>query len=122
MNRVFLIGRLTKDPEVRYTPQQMAVAHFTLAVDRVTKGEKKADFIKVVAFDKTAENIQKYVFKGSQVAVEGSIRTGSYKDKDGKTVYTTDINADRVEFMSRSETPAPQAEFSFSEASDDIPW
>ena len=121
MNRVLLIGRLTKDPEVRYTKSQLAVAHFTLAVDRPTK-DKQTDFIRVVAFDKTAENIEKYVRKGSQVAVEGSITTGSYKDRDGKTVYTTDISADRVEFLTRMEAPQEDDFGTFAEASDDIPW
>lgn len=97
-NTCFLIGRLTKDPEMRYTQDQKAVANFTLAVNRDYDREK-ADFIRVIAWGKTAEIVGKYLTKGSQCAVVGSIQTGSYQDKDGKTVYTTDINAQRIEFI-----------------------
>ena len=102
MNNVVLIGRLTRDPEVRYTANtQMAVATFTLAVDRPVKSgeEKKADFPRVITFGKQAENCEKYLQKGRLVAVQGRIQTGSYKNKEGQTVYTTDVVADRVEFL-----------------------
>lgn len=101
MNSVILIGRLTKDPEVRYTASQMAVASFTLAIDRPTgkDGEKHADFPRITVFGKQAENCERYLSKGRMVAVQGRIQTGSYKDKDGKTVYTTDVVADRVRFL-----------------------
>jgi single-strand DNA-binding protein len=102
MNNVALIGRLTRDPEVRYTSgTQMAVARFTIAVDRQFKrdGEPTADFIPIVAFGKTAELCERYISKGRQVAVEGRIQTGSYTNKDGNKVYTTDVVANRVEFL-----------------------
>lgn len=96
MNNVSLIGRLTRDPEVRYAQSNSkAVARFSLAVDRIGEG---ADFINIVAFDKTAEFIEKYFKKGMKIALTGHINTGSYDDKDGKKVYTTDVIADRVEF------------------------
>lgn len=99
MNSVILIGRLTKDPELRYTQSEMAITTFTLAIDRPMAKEKTADFIRITVFGKIAENCQKYLAKGKQAAVEGRIQTGSYKDKDGKTVYTTDVIASRVEFL-----------------------
>ncbi len=101
MNSVVLIGRLTRDPEVRYTQSQMAVATFTLAIDRPVRsgGEKQTDFPRVTCFGKTAELVEKYMSKGRQVAVQGRLQTGSYQNKDGNTVYTTDVVADRVEFL-----------------------
>ena len=109
MNHVVLIGRLTKRPEVRYTGNEMAIARFSLAVDRYSKEEKKADFINIVVFGKQAENCERYLDKGRQVAVQGRIQTGSYKTQTGETRYTTDVVADRVEFLSggdRSGAPA----------------
>lgn len=101
MNNVTLIGRLTKDPEVRYTSSQMAVARFTIAVDRIARQgeEKQADFIPIVVFGRQAENCEKYLAKGRKVAVEGRIQTGSYVNKEGNKVYTTDVIANRVEFI-----------------------
>lgn len=102
MNEVILIGRLTKDPQIRYTSgNQMAVATFTLAVDRPVKNgeEKKADFPRVVVFGKQAENCGRYLKKGLKTAVSGRIQTGSYQNQNGDTVYTTDIVANRVEFL-----------------------
>lgn len=102
MNNVILIGRLTRDPEIRYiSDSQMAVATFTVAIDRPVKqgAEKKVDFLRITVFGKQAENCEKYIAKGSMVGVQGRIQTGSYTDKDGKTVYTTDVVADRVEFL-----------------------
>ena len=102
MNSVFLIGRLTRDPEVRYTAAtQMAVATFTVAVDRPTRpgAEKQTDFPRVTVFGKQAENCEKYLAKGRLVAIEGRLQTGSYKNKDGATVYTTDVVANRVQFL-----------------------
>lgn len=109
MNKAILIGRLTKDPETKYTAGQMAVASFTLAVDRIKKTEgKTADFIRCVAFGKLAENVQTFTHKGDLVGVEGNINTGSYTDKNGATVYTTDILCDRVEFLERKKNPDNQ--------------
>ena len=103
MNQVTLIGRLTRDPELRYTTgqNQMAVAKFSIAVDRMVKAgeEKKADFPRITVFGKQAENCEKYLKKGRLTAIQGRLQTGSYQDKDGKTVYTTDVIADRVEFL-----------------------
>jgi single-strand DNA-binding protein len=101
MNQVILIGRLTRDPEVRYTADQMAVASFTLAIDRpVAAGrEKQTDFPRVTVFGRQAETCERYLAKGRQVAVQGRIRTGSYKNKEGATVYTTEVVGDRVEFL-----------------------
>ena len=102
MNNITLIGRLTRDPEVRYNPEnQKAVANFTLAVDRPVKAgeEKQADFPRVVAFGKTAELCERFMAKGKLVAVQGRLQTGSYTNKDGVKVYTTDVIADRVEFL-----------------------
>ena len=102
MNSVVLIGRLTRDPELRYTAgSQMAVASFTVAIDRPVRagGEKQTDFPRVTVFGKQAENCEKFLTKGRLVGVQGRIQTGSYTNKDGVTVYTTDVVADRVEFL-----------------------
>ena len=102
MNKTLLIGRTTKDPDIRYaqSEQPMTIARFNLAVDRRFKkdGEQSADFISCVAFGKTAEFIEKYVFKGTKIAVEGRIQTGSYTNNDGNKVYTTDVVVEQVEF------------------------
>ena len=101
MNKVFLIGRLTRDPELRYTGNNTPVATFSLAVNRNftnQSGEREADFINIVVWRKQAENVKKYCTKGSLVAVEGRIQTGSY-EKDGQRVYTTDVVADSVQFL-----------------------
>lgn len=102
MNSVNLIGRLTRDPEMRYTAAtQMAVCQFTLAIDRPVKAgaEKQTDFPRVTVFGKQAENCEKYLAKGRLVAIEGRLQTGSYQNKDGATVYTTDVMANRVQFL-----------------------
>ena len=109
MNSVVLIGRLTRDPEVRYTAAtQMAVATFTVAIDRPVRagGEKQTDFPRVTVFGKQAENCEKYLAKGRLVGVQGRLQTGSYQNKDGATVYTTDVVADRVEFLEWGDRPA----------------
>lgn len=101
MNVVIISGRITKDLEVRYTPSQMAVTSFTLAVDRpVKKGEEKqADFIRCTVFGKQAEMLEKWSRKGNRIAIEGRIQTGSYQNKNGEKVYTTDVIANRVEII-----------------------
>lgn len=101
MNKVVLIGRLTRDPELRYTSSNIPSARFSLAVDRPftsQSGERETDFINIVVWRKQAENVKKYIAKGSLVAVEGRIQTGSY-EKDGQRVYTTDVVADNVQFL-----------------------
>lgn len=111
MNKVVLIGRLTRDPEIRHSGET-AVARYTLAVDRRFKreGEASADFINCVVFGKGAEFAEKYLKQGSKIAVVGRIQTGSYKNKDGQTVYTTDIVVEEQEFAeskNSNSTPAP---------------
>lgn len=98
MNTVTIIGRLTRDPEVRYTQDDMAIANFTVAVDRPPNGkvQKATDFPKCVAIGKRAQFCEKWLYKGQMVAVSGSIRTGSY-EKDGRTIYTTDIMATEIQ-------------------------
>lgn len=104
MNKVLLIGRLTADPQVRYTQDNMAIARYTLAVDRRSK-DNETDFISCIAFGKTAEFTEKYYHKGMKVAITGHIQTGSYTNKDGKKVYTTDVIVDESEFCeSKSES------------------
>jgi single-strand DNA-binding protein len=100
-NNVMLIGRLTKDPQIRYTSNNMAVASFTLAIDRpAKKGEdRQADFPRVIVFGKQAESCERYLFKGMLTAVSGRIQTGKYQNQKGDTVYTTDVVANRVEFL-----------------------
>lgn len=98
MNNVALIGRLTKDPDLKTTQSGLSVCRFTVAVDRPYSKEKQTDFINCLAWRKTAEFITNYFSKGQRIALTGSIQTGSYTDNDGKTVYTTDINVNNVEF------------------------
>ena len=102
MNSVVLIGRLTRDPEVRYTAgTQMAVCTFTVAIDRPVRAgaEKQTDFPRVTVFGKQAENCERFLAKGRLVGVQGRIQTGSYTNRDGAAAYTTDVVADRVEFL-----------------------
>ena len=102
MNKAFLIGRLTRDPELRYSSSNAAIVNFSIAIDRQytsSDGQRQTDFINIVAFQKQAENIKKYVGKGSLVAVDGRIQTRNYDDKDGKRVYVTEVVADRVQFL-----------------------
>jgi single-strand DNA-binding protein len=103
MNRVILMGRLTRDPEVRYSQNDtsMAIARFSIAVDRRRQQNndgQTADFINIVAFGRLGEFAEKYLHKGTKVALEGRIQTGSYTNKEGVKVYTTDIIADNIEF------------------------
>ncbi|SPU40739.1 single-strand binding protein [Lysinibacillus capsici] len=113
INRVVLVGRLTKDPELRYTPNGIASARFTVAVNRTfsnQQGEREADFISCVAWRKQAENLANYQRKGNLIGVEGRIQTGSYEGQDGKRVYTTDVVADSIQFLEprNNGAPAPQ--------------
>ena len=97
---MILIGRLTRDPEVRYSDGGHTVARFSVAVDRKFKkeNEQTADFIGCVAFGKTAEFVEKYFFQGNKIVIEGRIQTGSYTNQDGQKVYTTDVVVEQVEF------------------------
>lgn len=102
MNKVLLTGRITKDPEIRYTQSGMSNLRFSLAVDRTTKdanGNRQADFINCVAFGQQADFISRYIKKGYMLAVEGRIQTGSYQGQDNQVRYTTDVIVDRVENM-----------------------
>ena len=103
MNKVLLIGRLTRDPEIRWTQgqDQKCTARYTIAVDRHVKaqdGQQTADFISCVSFGKTAEFVEKYLKQGIKIAAEGRIHTGSYTNRDGQKVYTTDVVVDTLEF------------------------
>lgn len=101
INNVTLVGRLTADPSLKYTPSSVAVANFTLAVNRPfkTNGENEADFINIVVWRKPAENAANFLKKGSLAGVTGSIQTRSYEGQDGKRVYVTEVMADRVQFL-----------------------
>lgn len=136
MNQVNLIGRMTKDAELSYTQSGMAVARFSLALDRGKDKDgnsKGTDFPSCVAFGKTAENLERYSGKGLKVALSGHIQTGKYDDRNGTTHYTTDIIADKIEFLDwkeRGQTtsqPSQNASYSdmpdgFAAAADDIPF
>ena len=119
MNKTILIGRLCADPEIRYTQDSKCIARYRLAVDRRFKkdGEPEADFISCVAFGKSADFAEKYLKKGTKIIVEGHIQTGSFTNKEGKKVYTTDVVVDRQEFCEgkREEThesaPEPAEDF-----------
>ena len=117
MNKVILMGRLTRDPEVRYSQGEnsTAIARYTLAVDRRFRrnndGEQSADFIGCVAFGRSAEFAEKYFRQGLKVIVTGRIQTGSYQDKDGKTVYTTEVVVENQEFAESKATSDNNAGF-----------
>jgi single-strand DNA-binding protein len=114
MNVVVLIGNLTKDPDVRYTTSNdpLAVARFSIAVNEGYGDKQKTYYPNIVVFGKTAENCEKYLSKGSKVAIKGHIQTGSY-EKDGHKVYTTDVVAENVEFLSTSNN---------SKKEDEVEW
>ena len=102
MNKVFLIGRLTRDPELRYTGSNTPVATFSIAINRNftnSAGEREADFINIVVWRKQAENVKNYLQQGSQVAIDGRIQSRSYEDKEGQKRYVTEVVADNVEFL-----------------------
>lgn len=129
LNRVVLIGRLTKDPELKYTPNGVAVANFTLAVDRFrtnAQGERETDFIPIVIWQKQAENVANYLGKGSLVAVDGRLQVRTYDGKDGQRRWVTEVIADTVRFLDKKgESKATEAdafgqEVGFSD--DEIPF
>lgn len=129
MNHCALIGRLTKDPNITYSQKDnSAIARFTLAVDRRIKAEgaeQTADFISCVAFGKLGEFAEKYLRKGTKIAAEGRIQTGSYTNKDGQKVYTTDVIIEHCEFAESKQnaqaqsTPAPDGFINVPEGIDD---
>jgi single-strand DNA-binding protein len=114
MNKVILVGRLTRDPEMRYSAGEgsMAIARYTLAVDRRGRRDNAggdqptADFINIVAFSRSAEFAEKYLKKGMRILVEGHIQTGSYTNKDGQKVYTTEVIVENHEFVDSKSSPA----------------
>ena len=127
MNKVILMGRLTRDPEIRYSQaaEPLAIARYTLAVDRrfqrrdTSGNEQTADFISCVAFGKLAEFAEKYLKQGTKIAITGRIQTGSYTNKDGNKVYTTEVVANRVEFLEWGDRPSGGA--ASARQDDDIP-
>ena len=122
MNSVQLVGRFTRDPEVKYTDGGTSIARFSLAVDRRYKSENgpTADFPNCVAFGKTAEFIEKYFHKGMRMGCQGRIQTGSYTDNDGRKIYTTDVVVENCEFVeSKNSQASEQNNEAAMEASDD---
>src|SRR5690625_936666 len=102
LNRVVIVGRLTRDPDLRYTPSGVAVANFTVAANRPftnQQGERDADFINCVVWRRPAENLANYMKKGNLIGVDGRLQSRTYEDKDGKTVYVTEVVADSVQFL-----------------------
>lgn len=121
MNRVFLIGRLTRDPEIRQGQDGKAIAKFTVAVDRWNG--KEADFVSCTAFGTTADLIEKYIRKGTKILVEGRLNTGTYTNKEGNKVYFMDVIVDRTEFVepkkAAESAAAPSASDEFMQIPDD---
>ncbi len=133
INNVTLVGRLTKDPELRYTTSNIAVATFTLAVSRPftnqQTGDREADFIQCVVWRKQAENLSKFVGKGGLIGVQGRIQTRSYDDKDGSRRYITEVLCDSIAFLESKGTanqegkPAEETNYSNVDFSDnDLPF
>ncbi len=123
LNRIVLIGRLTKDPELRYTPNGVAVASFTLAVNRSRanqQGEKEADFIPVVVWQKQAENCANYIGKGSLVAVDGRLQIRTYDAKDGQRRWVTEVIAETVRFLDKRTSGG--GEQGISSVGDEMPF
>ena len=124
MNSVNIIGRVCNDVELRYTPSQMAVVKLNVAVDDGYGEKKKTYFIPITVFGKQAENCEKFISKGNRIGVTGKIVTGSY-EKDGRKVHTTDVVADRVEFLERAEKSQPKEnEYpqGFAALDEDVPF
>ena len=137
MNKAILIGRLTRDPELRYTGSNRAVCQFTIAIDRPftnqSTGQREADFINVVAWDKTGENVGKFMTKGRLIAVEGRIQTRNYDNNEGRKVYVTEVVATNIQFLesknatqtgggnsfsSMPEPPVERTPYDFADASN----
>lgn len=111
MNSVTLLGRITKDFEGTYSQKGTLIASTSLAINRPT--ESSVDFINIKAFNKTAENLGKYVKKGERILIQGHIQTGSYQNKEGKTIYTTEVIVDRFEFIEPSKKPETESNAPF---------
>lgn len=124
MNKVILIGNLTKDPELRYTPNGVAVCTFTVAVNKRVNGDNQADYINIVAWQKLADICANYLRKGSKAAIEGRIQTRNYEDKEGKRRYVTEVVAENVQFLSgkpREEEPFVGGQ-AINISDDDLPF
>ena len=124
MNKVVLIGRLTKDPELRYTSSNVPAASFTLAVNRNLQnqnGVREADFINIVMWRKQAETVKKYLTKGSLISIEGRIQTRNYDGADGKKVYVTEVIADNFEFLESKGQRASQPSFDLPPLPEETP-
>lgn len=117
MNKWIGVGRLTKDPEIRVTQEQKSIGRIIVAINR---NRQDADFISCIAFDKKAELLEKYFRKGDRIGIVGSIRTGSYKNRDGQTVYTTDVMVDEIEFLQDKKQEPRQATFDDYSAPEDV--
>lgn len=112
LNRVILVGRLTRDPDLRYTPNGVAVANFNIAVNRPftdANGERTADFINGVVWRRQAENLANYMKKGSLIGVDGRLQTRTYEGQDGKTVYVTEVVADSIQFLESKSSQSNQS-------------
>ena len=121
MNNFIGIGNLVRDPELKHAQNGTAICKFTIAINRMKKEE--VDFINVVTFNKVAENVANYLAKGSKVAVQGRVQTGSYENKEGAKVYTTDIIASNVQFLSKPGQKEEVAEgFKETDHMGDIPF
>lgn len=124
MNKVILLGRLTKDPEVRYTQNNILVASFTLAVNKrfAKEGERQADFINIVAWNKTGEFASKYFQKGQQVGVIGRLQTRIWDDQDGKKHYVTEVIAEEVYFADSKKENTVEEPTPFEASEDELPF
>ena len=125
MNRVELIGRITRDPELRYTNNNIATCRFTLAVNRPFQsqnGEQGTDFINIVVWRKQAENVKNYLTQGSQVAIDGRIQTRIYDDNNGQKRYVTEVIADNVEFIGSRSSSNNSNNAGYSQASGPTPY
>jgi single-strand DNA-binding protein len=119
MNRVVLVGRLTKDPEMRTTTSGISQTRFTIAVNRRTanqNGQREADFISCVAFGKNGEFVEKYLHQGTKICIEGRIQTGSYTKQDGTKVYTTEVIAEKVDFVDKKNESTLEARVEMNDA------
>ena len=122
MNKCIFIGNITREPELKFIPSTgMAVCKISLAINEIVKGEKVAYFINCTAFGKTAEAVANYTDKGSKIGIESRLQTGSYENKQGVTVYTTDFIIDKVEFLSKKEEVIEEA-FTPVDDDEDIPF
>lgn len=125
MNKAILVGRLTKDTEIKETSNNSKLCQFTIAVDRRFKdkdGNRQADFISCLAWGKNAEFINKYFHKGSRIGIVGNIQTRSYADKDGKTVYVTEVVVDEAEFVENANNSASESPKTATQEQPDMPF